>query len=340
MGKIVGLTYNLKSDWVVTANDPVDATAELDGIETVEALSKAFESNGHRVLRIGSAQKLLKALAEGLKVDIVFNIAEGFKGRNRESEVPLLLEMHGIPFVGSDALTLGITLDKAIAKKCWISDGVPTGKFFEATPQDDLAKLNTVGYPLIVKTSQEGTSKGITQNSRVTNLEELKREVKKIWDVYHQPALCEQFISGTEFTVAVWGNLTAEAFDVVQYSIGGNTQMGDAFYTYELVTQKSVKNICPAKIDAGLAKKLQTIAIAAYKSVECRDFGRVDFRVDGQGNPYVLEINPLPNLAQGEAFDLSAQARGMNYSQMANGILDFGLKRYALLQGQEALTSR
>ena len=340
MGNIVGLTYNLKTDWVKSADDPLDATAELDGIETVEALSKAFESNGHQVVRIGGAKQLLKALAGGLKVDIVFNIAEGFKGRNRESEVPLLLEMHGIPFVGSDALTLGITLDKAVAKKCWIADGVTTGKFFEATPNDDLAKLNTVGYPLIVKTSQEGTSKGITKNSRVTNLEELKREVKKIWDVYHQPALCEQFISGTEFTVAVWGNDTPQAFDVVQYSIGGNTQMNDAFYTYELVTQKSVKNICPAVMDAGLAKKLQSIAIAAYKSVECRDFGRVDFRVDGQGNPYVLEINPLPNLAQGEAFDLSAQARGMSYAQMVNGILDFGRARYGLLQGQEALMSR
>ena len=147
MSKMIGLTYDLKSDWVKNDDDPVDAAAELDGMDTVDSLTKAFESAGHQVQHIGNARQLLAAIAKGLKVDLVFNIAEGYRGRNRESQIPNILEMFNIPFSGADALTLGVTLDKAVAKKCWIADGVPTAKFFEATLKDDLKKLNTIGYP-------------------------------------------------------------------------------------------------------------------------------------------------------------------------------------------------
>ncbi len=338
MSKIIGLTYDLKSDWVQNPDDPIDAAAELDGMDTVEALSAAFESAGHRVVRIGNAHQLLAAISKGLKVDLVFNIAEGHRGRNRESQIPNILEMFNIPFSGADALTLGVTLDKAVAKKCWVADQVPTGKFFEANLNDDLKTLNTIGYPLIVKTSQEGTSKGITKNSRVENLDQLRAEVEKICKVYKQPALCEQFIKGTEFTVAVIGNEDPIALPVVQYAVGGNTNMGNEFYSYEHIVAKSVQYICPAQIDQAQAKKLQQVALAAYKSVECRDLGRVDFRVDEQGNPYVLEINPLPNLSPSEVFPMCAKAHGLTYNQLINKILDYALSRYGLVEAQEALS--
>ncbi len=337
MPKIIGLTYDLKTDWVKNDDDPVDATAELDGMETVDALSDAFESAGHTVVRIGNARKLLAAINKGLEVDLVFNIAEGHRGRNRESQIPNILEMFNIPFSGADALTLGVTLDKAVAKKCWVADGVPTGKFFEATLHDDLKKLNTIGYPLIVKTSQEGTSKGITKNSRVENLQQLQTEVEKICKVYKQPALCEQFIKGTEFTVAVIGNANPIALPVVQYAVAGNTNMGNEFYSYEHIVAKSVQYICPAQIEKSMALKLQEVAIAAYKSIECRDLGRVDFRVDEKGNPFVLEINPLPNLSPSEVFPMCAKAHGLTYNQLINKILGFALSRYGLLEAQEAL---
>ena len=337
MTKIIGLTYDLKTDWVKNDDDPIDATAELDGMDTVDALTKAFESAGHRVLRIGNARQLLAAIQKGLEVDLVFNIAEGHRGRNRESQIPNILEMFNIPFSGADALTLGVTLDKAVAKKCWVADGVPTGKFFEASVQDDLKKLNTIGYPLIVKTSQEGTSKGITKLSRVENLQQLQAEVAKICKVYKQPALCEQFIKGTEFTVAVIGNENPTALPVVQYAVAGNTNMGNEFYSYEHIVAKTVQYICPAQIDKAMALKLQEVAIAAYKSIECRDLGRVDFRVDEKGNPFVLEINPLPNLSPSEVFPMCAKAHGLTYDQLINKILGFALSRYGLLEAQEAL---
>lgn len=329
MGKIIGLTYNLKSDWKRQPDDPVDAAAELDGVATVDSIERALKAGGHTVKRIGNAVKLL-SVVDTLEVDIVFNICEGFRGRNRESEVPLILEMHGIPFVGADALTLGLTLDKVMAKKCFVADGVPTAGFFRASSGDDLKKLNTFDYPLLVKTSQEGTSKGITAASRVQTLEELQTQIDIISKVYKQPALVEQFISGTEFTVPVLGNKNPKAMPVVQYRMNGSLDLGDNFYTYKHVVEKSVEYLCPAQISDEFAAKLQQIAIAAYKSVDCRDFGRVDFRVDKKGNPYVLEINPLPNLSEEEVFGLFPKVIGTTYAKVLNEILDFALERYSL----------
>jgi len=331
MGKIIGITYDLKGDWQATSSDPVDAAAELDGNKTIECLKAAFEAQGHQVVLIGGARKLLERIQHSdLKVDIVFNISEGFRGRNRESQVPAILDLYNIPFVGADALTLGVTLDKVVAKKCFMADKIPTAKYFKATLEDDLFKLNTIGFPLFVKTLHEGTSKGITQSSRVQNFQQLKEQVEHINRNYKQPALVEEFIKGTEFTVGVIGNNPPEAMPVVQYAIKGKTSLGNEFYSYAHVAEKLVEHICPAPIDTKLAARLQKLAVRAYKSVDCRDFGRVDFRVDEAGNPYVLEINPLPNLSPDDVFVLFGKVVGMSYNEIINKILDEALMRLDL----------
>lgn len=332
MGKIVGITYDLKTDWQSSQGDPIDATAELDGHRTIECLKSALESAGHKVDPIGGAHRLIERAARGdLSVDIVLNISEGFKGRSRESQVPAILDLYNIPFVGADAVTLGVTLDKAVAKKCFIADGIPTARYFTAWPHDNLFELNTIGFPLFVKTLHEGTSKGITHNSRVENFEQLKTQVNHICANYRQPALVEEFIKGTEFTVAVIGNDPALAMPVVQYAIAGKTSLGNEFYSYRHVAEKLVEHICPAPIDARLAGRLQELAVRVYKSVDCRDFGRVDFRVDDLGNPYVLEINPLPNLNPDDVFVLFGRVNGMSYNQIINKIMDEAMIRLGLL---------
>ena len=328
MSKIIGITYDLKSDWQGAHNDPIDAAAELDGNKTIECLKAALESAGHKIILIGGARQLIDRLTgNDFKVDIIFNISEGFKGRNRESQVPAILDLYNIPFVGADALTLGVTLDKVVAKKCFIADGIPTARYFKAGLEDDLFELNTIGFPLFVKTLHEGTSKGITQSSRVENFQQLKVQVERICCDYNQPALVEEFIKGTEFTVAVIGNNPPKPMPVVQYAIAGSTDLGNEFYSYRHVAEKLVEHICPAPIDEKLALRLQELAVRAYKSVDCRDFGRVDFRVDEAGNPYVLEINPLPNLNPDDVFVLFGRVLKMSYHQIINKIMDEALMR-------------
>ena len=190
---------------------------------------------------------------------------------------------------------------------------------------------------MLVKTSQEGTSKGLTASSRVQTFEELQTQVDIINKVYKQPALVEEFISGTEFTVPVIGNKDPKAMPVVQYKMHGSLNLGDNFYTYQHVVEKSVEYLCPAQISKSFAEELQRIALAAYRSVDCRDFGRVDFRVDKKGNPFVLEINPLPNLSEEEVFGLFPKVVGTTYAKVLNQIVDFAFERYSLNKEETCL---
>jgi D-alanine-D-alanine ligase len=326
---IIGITYDLKTDWQRGSDDPLDINAEFDKPETLEHIVSALESGGHSVKKIGNVDSLLKQI-DALDVDIVFNVCEGVSGRNRESQVPVILEMKGIPYVGADGLTLGITLDKIIAKKLFISAGIPTPRYCEIASNSDLKNFNTLHFPLIVKTRHEGSSKGISTGSRVEHWEALKRQVQMIHRVYRQPALVEEFIKGTEFTVAVLGNQNPQAMPVVQVSINGNLNLGDQFYTHELITSDRLQYICPAKISKDLTKRIQELAVRVYQCVECRDWGRVDFRVDEQGNPYVLEINPLPSLDVQDVFNIFPKVLGSDYKKTINQVIDFALERYGI----------
>ncbi|MDD5116447.1 MAG: ATP-grasp domain-containing protein [Candidatus Omnitrophica bacterium] len=327
--RTVGLTYDLKSDYKFKEGDPEDANAEFDHPSTVDVIGKAISANGFKVKKIGNVSSLLEKI-DNLGVDIVFNISEGLAGRNRESQVPILLEMAQVPFVGADALTLGLTLDKLMAKKIFIAEGIPTPKFFEVNSVEMLTDHGDCKFPLIVKPRFEGSSKGLSESSRVENIEQLKEQVDFITKTYKQPALVEEFISGQEFTVALVGNENPEVLPVVQIKIDGKLKLNDKFYTFARITSDRLEYICPARINQELKKKLDELALRVYKSVECRDFGRVDFRVDNDGNPYVLEINPLPSLSTEDVFMVVAQNIGITYEQMMGKILDSALIRNGL----------
>jgi D-alanine-D-alanine ligase len=327
--KTVGLTYDLKTDYEFKEGDPPDANAEFDHPSTIDVIADAIESQGFKVKRIGNVTNLLEKL-DHLDVDIVFNISEGLSGRNRESQVPILLEMARIPFVGADALTLSVTLDKIMAKKIFIAEKIPTPRFFEVKAIAELKNADHCKFPLIVKPRFEGSSKGLSDNSRVENKDELKKQIEYVINTYKQPALVEEFISGQEFTVAVVGNNQPEAMPVVQIKIDGRLQLNDKFYTFARITSDRLEYICPARISQELKKKIMDLAVKTYNAVECRDFGRVDFRVDAEGRPYVLEINPLPSLSTEDVFMLVAKEIGITYQEMIGKILNSALMRHNL----------
>ena len=324
----IGMTYDLKTEYAFKPGDPPDANAEFDHPDTVGIIAESIEAAGHKVVRIGHVRRLMQAL-DMLKVDLVFNIAEGNRGRSREAQVPILLEMQGIPYAGSDGMTLALTLDKLMTKKVFISEGIPTPRFFEiARPEDPLPQ--DLSFPLIVKPRFEGSSKGLTEKSVVRTPADLREQVDWVIRTYRQPALVEEFIRGNEFTVAVIGNEPAEALPVVRIQIDGKTELGDLFYSFSRIAE-GAKYIVPAGIDAGLERRLQQLALRACRAVECRDFGRVDIRVDQQGNPFVLEINPLPSFSTEDVFGVLAGHLGMTYGDMIRRLLKIALERHGLL---------
>ena len=328
MGFRVGMTYNLKSEHPPQPGDPPDVNAEFDHEETIGHIEAALRGAGHEVVRLGNARKLLERVGQ-LHVDLVFNIAEGVEGRNRESQVPILLEMLGIPFVGADGLTLGLTLDKVLTKKVLIAEGIPTPRFVETAEPERLWQT-PLTYPLIVKLRCEGSSKGMTERSLVDTPEALRAQVQALSEIYPSASVfVEEFVEGREFTVAVIGNDPPEAQPVVQIQLDGDVELGRKFYTFAHV-RHGAEYLCPAPIPEGLARDLQALALRTYQAVDCRDFGRVDFRVDRQGRPYVLEINPLPSLSIEDVFSFIARSKGQAYPQVINQILDAALVRCGL----------
>jgi D-alanine-D-alanine ligase len=239
--------------------------------------------------------------------------------------------MANIPFVGADALTLAVSLDKIVAKKIFIAEGIPTPKFAQITSMDQIDAALPMGFPLFVKPRFEGSSKGLSESSRVTSADQLRRQVELIVAKYRQPALVEEFITGTEFTVAILGTDNPEVLPVVQIKIDGKLDLKDKFYTFgHIARPDAVEYIVPAPVSPGLLKRIEDVSKAAYTAIECRDFGRVDVRVDEKGNPYVLEINPLPSLSTEDVFSIISRYQGISYERMIARILECAIKRYGL----------
>lgn len=326
----VGVTYNLKKDFAHSENQPVDSLEEFDAEETIDAMKAVLEGEGHEVIKLGGGPGLIDRLKQ-TALDIVFNIAEGFQGRNREAHIPALLEFMNIPYTGSDPLTLSVTLDKSMAKRIVMSEAIPTPRFRKVRGLEDLHRLD-LSYPLFVKLCDEGSSKGVRLNSRVGDRNALEERVGWLLKTYGPPVLVEEFVSGPEFTVGVLGNAHPEVLGVMQVEIKG-VPLDQAIYSLEIKREweKRVVYHCPARIDQALLQQIEEVAVRAYQVLDCRDVSRVDIRVGKDGIPYFLEINPLPGLSPVYG-DLPIMARGMGwtYERLVKTIFHHALSRYGL----------
>jgi D-alanine-D-alanine ligase len=327
----VGITYNLKKDFSYQEDQPIDFLEEYDSEETIDAIRKVLESDGHQVIKLGGDTGLIHRLRQS-SVDIVFNIAEGFQGRNREAHIPALLEFLNIPYTGSDPLTLSLTLDKSMAKRVVMSEDIPTPQFKKIERKEDLNGLD-LRYPLFLKLCYEGSSKGVRLDSKIFNPPSLKEKGRWLLEKYGPPLLVEEFISGPEFTVGILGNENPSVLGVMQIEIKGSPP-DEAIYSMEVKREweEKVSYHCPPSIEPHLLKKIEEVALRSYKVLGCRDVSRVDIRVGEEGTPYFLEINPLPGLSPVYG-DLPIMARhmGWDYPMLVKSIFHYALRRYNLM---------
>lgn len=328
---VVGFTYDLAKDYILGPQDPKDKFSEFDNDRIVKSMVHAVEKAGYATKLIGNFASLLQHASEIKKsVDIVFNTAEGLEGRNREAQVPLLLEHYHVPYVGSDALTMALTLDKVITKKILIADHIPTANFISTETRLSSFQILHLHFPLIVKPRWEGSSKGMTGKSKVKNLDQLNEQISYIVKYYCQPALVEEFIAGRECTVALIGNdKNLIAYPPLEITIRGN-EVGDKIFVGRYVYSNDVHYECPAKLPRATLNMLTDIAKRTYDAVVCKDLGRVDFRVDANGNPFVLEINPIPALSKQDTFGTIAKSQSISYDELIVKVLEVALKRFGL----------
>jgi D-alanine-D-alanine ligase len=327
----VGITYNLKKDFSLQ-DQPVDSLEEFDSEETIDAIRDVLLDDGYEVIKLGGDTGLIDRLRQS-SVHIVFNIAEGLDGRNREAHIPALLEFLNIPYTGSDALTLSLTLDKSMAKRVAMSEHIPTPRFKKLEQVEDLKDLD-LRYPLFVKLCYEGSSKGVRLDSKVLDPQSLEEKTRWLLANYRSPVLVEEFINGPEFTVGIIGNENPSILGVMQIEIKGKP-LDEAIYSLEVKREweKRVQYHCPPLVDKDLLRKIEDVALRSYRVLECRDVSRVDIRIGDDQTAYLLEINPLPGLSPVYG-DLPIMARkmGWDYARLIRTIFHHALRRYGLME--------
>lgn len=316
-----------------------DLYAEWDTFETIDAVRHAL-AEVHDVIMIEGNEDAYEKLRSE-RPDIAFNITEGLYGASREAQLPAMLEMLQIPYTGSDPLTLAICLDKSRAKEILSYYNIATPRFGVVNHRSEIGKFSAM-YPCMVKPLHEGSSKGIYNSSLVNTRAELQQEVCKILETYDEPAIIEEYLAGREFTVAILGNGSdLTALPIVEIKFDSLPDGVNPLYSFEAkwIWDRSDAPLdifaCPAQISPKLRNEIETICRKAYTVLKCRDWSRIDVRLDVQGIPHIIELNPLPgilpNPEDNSCFPKAARAAGMNYNQLIQTVLAIAAQRHGLL---------
>jgi D-alanine-D-alanine ligase len=349
----VALAFNLRQESVQDTEQPPaeppseppsppggDLYAEWDDIHTIRAVESALATR-HRVTLVEADLDAFETFRH-LRPDLVFNLAEGLLGSSREAQIPAMLEMLDLPYTGSDPVTLGICLDKRRTKEILACHGVPTPHFALV---HSLAEIPShLRYPLMVKPILEGSSKGVTDSALVTDDSALARQLGWVLETYRQPALVEEFLPGREFTVALLGNVPhLRVLPIVEINFDTLPAGVNPIYSYEAkwVWDREENPLqiftCPATLDPGLQDEIEQLCRRAFCVLGCRDWCRIDVRLDALGRANIIELNPLPGILprpeQNSCFPKAARAAGLSYEQLICGVVDAACERLALDPG-------
>ncbi len=324
----VGVVYNLKRAEQSRSAAP-DDQAEYDSMDTVLAIEQALQRQGCRTVLLEADEELPEKLRRH-RPDFVFNIAEGRGGRARETQVPALLSLFDIPYTGSDETTLCIALDKALTKRLLATYRIPTPRYRVYEPG---ARIRTAGlrFPVIVKPNAEGSSKGIADVCIAEHAGELKSLVERQLALYGGSVLAEEYIHGREFTVGLLGNgERVSVFPPMEILYHDSPIPGYHVYNYTVKQEyeKYVSYRCPAELSPKLESEITELSKKIFLALGCRDFARVDFRLDETGKLYFIEINPLPGLAPHYSdYPMLAEFCGVDYDDLVGSVLRAGAAR-------------
>lgn len=324
----IAVVYNRDSQAVINLFGTQNR--EKYGLETIKRIKDGLKKGGHEIKTFEGDKNLIQNLEDfmpsvisGERPGLVFNLSYGIQGKGRYMHVPGMLEMLGIPYVGSGPETHALALDKVVTKIILLQQGLPTPKF-AVLDYPDSPISDDLSYPLIVKPKDEAVSFGLRI---VNNEEELRAGVQVIYDTYDAPTLVEEYISGREVNVGLLGNNPPEALPPVELVFG----KGQQIFTYEDKTNTSgrtVEKVCPAPLTEAETERVKDLAVKTFEALNCSDSARVDFRIDDDGNPYILEVNSMASLGSEGSFVYAAEKMGYDYPALMNKIIDVTNERY------------
>lgn len=327
----IGLSFDLKDDIEPDESGAEDTLEEYDSRETVSLIADCLEAGGHSVTLLDGGRQFVENILRQ-EVDFVFNIAEGRGNhRSRESQVPSILEMLDIPYTGSDPLCLAVCLDKPLAKKLVALEGVHTPKWRLIEDDKELENINRDGFtfPVIIKPAHEGSSKGIRLTSVAEDAVQAQAEISRIISLYRQPVMIEEFIEGDEVTIGVIGNSPPQVLGMMRIL----PKIVDNRFVYSLEVKRDYKNRveyeCPAQLEEIVLERIKVTSLKVFRTLGCRDFARIDFRISPNSTPYFIEMNPLPGLGTHSDLVIMALKLGWTHEELVNAILSVAVKRQA-----------
>lgn len=310
---------------------------EQDLMSVGKNIEKTLVARGYRVTFF-DFNNLPKAFSQLRRsdVDMVFNVCERINDSSLlEPHAASVLDTLQIPYTGSNPFTLALCIDKIRVKKLLAYHDIPTPNWdYAYTMEDEIDE--DLQYPLIVKPGNTDNSIGITNDSIVTNKKELEKQLSYVIETLKRPALVEEYIEGDEYDVSIIGSDEID-LQVLPLSQSIFNQMPKGYwhiYPFEAKwhEEKAYKKILVQRPPRGISKRLSSliseIALDTYNILDCHDYGRVEIRVDVQGNPYVLELNPNPSININDCVPACAELANMDYGDFLETIIQMAIRRY------------
>ncbi|MDP4116182.1 MAG: ATP-grasp domain-containing protein [Bacteroidota bacterium] len=324
-------TYSGKEkDDYLEMND-LSETSLVAEIENAAALLKNYYSTVNTLAVTNDIQDFIKRL-KLYNPDVIFNFVEAVEGiSSYEFCIAGLYELLDFDYTGNRPITLGNCLNKERAKRILKAYNIntPSSFTFKYGEVSDINKID-LNYPVILKLLTEDASIGISENSVVNNADELKKQIEYLFAEYKTNVIAEEYIEGRELNAAVLGG---RIMPVSEIKFDGLPEGLPKIVTYEgkwmaeSVYYKNTVPQCPADLSAGLKAVVEDIALKAYRALDCRDYARVDIRVNKEGVPFVIEINPNPDISTDSGFARAASAAGLSYAELLMSISGFALER-------------
>lgn len=337
----IGFTYNVRHVKPDSNNPQYIKEAEFDEPSTIQGITIALQSLGHKVFQVEADENAyLKFKDLKNQIDLVFNIAEGIYGADREAQIPAMLEMLQIPYTGPKPLGYAVGLNKSVAKEILSYYRIPTAKWVTIYKMADFEEKQIDFFPALAKPLREGSSKGIKAKNLVNNLADLKNITRELLVEFKQPVIIEEYLPGREFTVGVLGDppIVLPIIELTFPELPPALPRFDHFeakWIYEDLMTGNDPFDCPAKIDGGLKKKIENLCLLAFDELEMADWARFDIRLDKNNEPSFIEVNCppgiIPDPKNNSRFPRMAKEAGMTYEQMIEEILKSACGRYNII---------
>ena len=310
--------------------------SEVGVLEEREHVQRVLHDAGYQTSLFnmnGDIKRLIRFL-EQKKPDLIFNLCESVGNLAiHEMHVAGIYELMGVPYTGAGAFALGTCLQKARVKEILTAHKILTPRSIVFATVNDLEDGHDLNYPLIVKPAREDASIGIENDSVVRDIHALKKRVRHIFSEYEQPALVEEYIEGREINVAILGNKKAVVLPISEIDFSGLPDDYPKIVTYNAKWMQGspefigTVGVCPAKLPAEVEKRAKEMALKAFKLMGLRDYARIDIRLTKNFTPYVIEVNPNPDISDDAGFARSARAYGLSFEETVCKIVEHALER-------------